>query len=492
MTQATRTEEDLLGAREVPLEAYWGIHTLRATENFRISGSVVGDEEAFVRGMVQVKKASALANSDLGALDPEVAGAIVWACDQVLVAERCLDQFPVDQFQGGAGTSVNMNTNEVIANLALEFLGYAKGRYDIVNPNDHVNKSQSTNDAYPTGFRLGLFTLVGSLIEELERLIASMRAKGVELVNVLKMGRTQLQDAVPMSLGQEFEAFAVLLEEEVSRLHNNAALLLEVNLGATAIGTGLNTPPDYQSTVVGHLREITGLDVRGAHDLLEATSDTGAYVSMHAAIKRLAVKLSKICNDLRLLSSGPRAGLGEIRLPERQAGSSIMPAKVNPVIPEVVNQVCFKVIGNDVALTFAAEAGQLQLNVMEPVIAQAIFESINLLTRGMSTLRELCIVGIEANEEVCRRNVLESIGIVTYLNPVIGHHNGDLVGRECARSGRSVREVVLEMGLLEESVLDEILSPENLLRPHFRDLSVYSGSDPSTPPVVSTMTDSEG
>ena len=492
MTKATRTEEDLLGAREVPLEAYWGIHTLRAMENFQISGSVVGDEEAFVRGMVQVKKASALANSDLGALDPEVAGAIVWACDQVLVAERCLDQFPVDQFQGGAGTSVNMNTNEVIANLALEYLGYAKGRYDIINPNDHVNKSQSTNDAYPTGFRLGLFALVGSLIEELERLIAAMRAKGTELVHVLKMGRTQLQDAVPMSLGQEFEAFAVLLEEEVSRLHNNAALLLEVNLGATAIGTGLNTPPDYQSTVVGRLREITGLDIRGAHDLLEATSDTGAYVSMHAAIKRLAVKLSKICNDLRLLSSGPRAGLGEIRLPERQAGSSIMPAKVNPVIPEVVNQVCFKVIGNDVALTFAAEAGQLQLNVMEPVIAQAIFESINLLTRGMSTLRELCIVGIEANEEVCRRNVLDSIGIVTYLNPVIGHHNGDLVGRECARSGRSVREVVLEMGLLEESVLDEILSPENLLRPHFRDLSVYSGSDPSTPPVVSTVTDSEG
>lgn len=491
MTKATRTEEDLLGAREVPLEAYWGIHTLRAMENFQISGSAVGDEEAFVRGMVQVKKASALANSDLGALDPEVAGAIVWACDQVLVAERCLDQFPVDQFQGGAGTSVNMNTNEVIANLALEYLGYAKGRYDIINPNDHVNKSQSTNDAYPTGFRLGLFALVGSLIEELERLIAAMRAKGAELVHVLKMGRTQLQDAVPMSLGQEFEAFAVLLEEEVSRLHNNAALLLEVNLGATAIGTGLNTPPDYQSTVVGRLREITGLDIRGAHDLLEATSDTGAYVSMHAAIKRLAVKLSKICNDLRLLSSGPRAGLGEIRLPERQAGSSIMPAKVNPVIPEVVNQVCFKVMGNDVALTFAAEAGQLQLNVMEPVIAQAIFESINLLTRGMSTLRELCVVGIEANEEVCRRNVLDSIGIVTYLNPVIGHHNGDLVGRECARSGRSVREVVLEMGLLEESVLDEILSPENLLRPHFRDLNVYSGSDPSTPPVVSTAPDSE-
>ena len=262
-----------------------------------------------------------------------------------------------------------------------------------------------------------------------------------------------------------------------------------MNLGATAIGTGLNTPPDYQRTVVEYLREVTGLDIRGAQDLLEATSDTGAYVSMHAAIKRLAVKLSKICNDLRLLSSGPRAGLGEIRLPERQAGSSIMPAKVNPVIPEVVNQVCFKVIGNDVTLTFAAEAGQLQLNVMEPVIAQASFESIDLLTRGMSTLREMCVVGIEANEEVCRRNVLDSIGIVTYLNPVIGHHNGDLVGRECARSGRSVREVVIEMGLLEESVLDEILSPENLLRPHFRDLNVYSGSDPSTPPVIPTAPD---
>ena len=487
----TRTEEDLLGTREVPEDAYWGIHTLRAIENYQISGRTINEAPELIRAFAQVKKACAMANMQLKAMKPAKAEAIIAACDEIIENGRCMDQFPVDQFQGGAGTSVNMNANEVIANLALEILGEEKGNYDVINPNDHVNRSQSTNDAYPTGFRLGLFALVGSLIEELERLIAAMRAKGAELVHVLKMGRTQLQDAVPMSLGQEFEAFAVLLEEEVSRLHNNAALLLEVNLGATAIGTGLNTPPDYQSTVVGRLREITGLDIRGAHDLLEATSDTGAYVSMHAAIKRLAVKLSKICNDLRLLSSGPRAGLGEIRLPERQAGSSIMPAKVNPVIPEVVNQVCFKVMGNDVALTFAAEAGQLQLNVMEPVIAQAIFESINLLARGMSTLRELCIVGIEANEEVCRRNVLDSIGIVTYLNPVIGHHNGDLVGRECARSGRSVREVVLEMGLLEESVLDEILSPENLLRPHFRDLNVYSGSDPSTPPVVSAASDSE-
>ncbi|WP_299044847.1 aspartate ammonia-lyase [uncultured Actinomyces sp.] len=479
MLAATRTETDLLGPREVPLDVYWGIHTLRAVENFRISGSTVGQEPAFVRGMVQVKKASALANRDLGTLSPQVADAIVWACDQILDQGRCMDQFPVDQFQGGAGTSVNMNTNEVVANLALEHMGYAKGRYDIVNPNDHVNKSQSTNDAYPTGFRLGLYQAINGVEVELCDLVDAIVRKGRDFSGVLKMGRTQLQDAVPMSLGQEFKAFAVLLDEEITRLMHNSALLLEVNLGATAIGTGLNTPPGYQQTVLRHLRAITGLPIVGAQNLLEATSDTGAYVSMHATLKRVAVKLSKICNDLRLLSSGPRAGLGEIRLPERQAGSSIMPAKVNPVIPEVVNQVCFKVIGNDVTVTFAAEAGQLQLNVMEPVIGQAIFESISLLTHAMRTLRELCVCGIEANEEVCRRNVLNSIGIVTYLNEVIGHHNGDLVGRECARSGRNVREVVLEMGLLDEDVLDELLSPANLLQPRYRDANVYSGSDPS-------------
>ncbi len=480
-SQATRTEEDLLGPREVPLEAYWGIHTLRATENYQLSGMTVGDFPSVVKGLVQVKKASALANRELGALSEEIADAIVWACDQILNNGRCLDQFPIDVFQGGAGTSSNMNANEVVANLALEHLGYAKGRYDVVHPNDHVNKSQSTNDAYPTGLRLGLYAAVHDLEAELCDLIDAFLAKSREFSDVLKMGRTQLQDAVPMSLGQEFKAFAVLLDEEVERLIHNAELLLEVNLGATAIGTGLNTPQGYQDTVVRHLGAITGLEVRGASNLVEATSDTGAYVSMHAAIKRLAVKLSKTCNDLRLLSSGPRAGLGEIRLPERAAGSSIMPAKVNPVIPEVVNQVCFKVFGNDMAVTFAAEAGQLQLNVMEPVIAQASFESISLLINAMRTLREKCVIGIEANEEVCRNNVLSSIGIVTYLNEVIGHANGDLVGRECARSGRNVREVVLEMGLLDEATLDELLSVENLLHPHYRDARYYSGSDPSVP-----------
>ena len=479
MRATKRIEEDLLGAREVPLEVYWGIHTLRAIENYQISGSTIAEEPEFVRGMVAVKKASAMANRKLGTLSDTIADAIIWACDEILEDGRCLDQFPIDVFQGGAGTSVNMNTNEVVANLALEHLGYAKGRYAYVNPNDHVNKSQSTNDAYPTGFRLGLYKKVDDLVDELERLIESFASKGLQFRDVIKMGRTQLQDAVPMSLGKEFEAFSVLLGEEIPRLRNNSALLLEVNLGATAIGTGLNTPDGYQDTVVHCLREVTGLPIRGADDLLEATSDTGAYVSMHASIKRLAVKLSKICNDLRLLSSGPRAGLGEIRLPERAAGSSIMPAKVNPVIPEVVNQVCFKVMGNDVALTFAAEAGQLQLNVMEPVIGQTLFESINLLANAIRTLRELCVIGIEANEDVCRHNVLNSIGIVTYLNEVIGHANGDAVGRECARSGRNVREVVLEMGLLDEAALDELLSVENLLRPKYRDMRYYSGGDPS-------------
>ena len=479
MRAMKRIEEDLLGAREVPLEVYWGIHTLRAIENYQISGTTIAEEPEFVRGMVAVKKASAMANRKLGTLSDTIADAIIWACDEILEDGRCLDQFPIDVFQGGAGTSVNMNTNEVVANLALEHLGYAKGRYAHVNPNDHVNKSQSTNDAYPTGFRLGLYKKVDDLVDELERLIESFASKGLQFHDVIKMGRTQLQDAVPMSLGKEFEAFSVLLGEEIPRLRNNSALLLEVNLGATAIGTGLNTPDGYQDTVVHCLREVTGLPIRGADDLLEATSDTGAYVSMHASIKRLAVKLSKICNDLRLLSSGPRAGLGEIRLPERAAGSSIMPAKVNPVIPEVVNQVCFKVMGNDVALTFAAEAGQLQLNVMEPVIGQTLFESINLLANAIRTLRELCVIGIEANEDVCRHNVLNSIGIVTYLNEVIGHANGDAVGRECARSGRNVREVVLEMGLLDEAALDELLSVENLLRPKYRDMRYYSGGDPS-------------
>ena len=439
----TRTEEDLLGTREVPEHAYWGIHTLRAIENYQISGRTINEAPELIRAFAQVKKACAMANMQLKAMKPAKAEAIIAACDEIIENGRCMDQFPVDQFQGGAGTSVNMNANEVIANLALEILGEEKGRYDIINPNDHVNRSQSTNDAYPTAFRIALWRKVNRLRKAIDELADSFDEKGAEFRHILTMGRTQLQDAVPMSLGSEFSAFAHTLREEDERLVNNAELLLETNLGATAIGTGLNTPDGYQQVVVRHLRRITGARVVGSPNLLEATSDTGAYVSMHATIKRSAVKLSKVCNDLRLLASGPRAGLNEINLPKMAAGSSIMPAKVNPVTPE------------------------LQLNVMEPVIAQALIESINLLVNACDTLRERCINGITANEDVCRGYVENSIGIVTYFNDVIGHHLGDVVGKRAAAEGKTVREVIHDMELLSEDEVERILSPENLAHPKY-------------------------
>ena len=472
----TRIEEDLLGQREISDDAYWGVHTLRAVENFVISGTRVDDIPDLVRGIVMVKKATALTNRELRTLPADIAEAIIQACDDILLRGRCMDQFPVDVFQGGAGTSLNMNANEVIANLALEQMGLPKGRYDVIHPNDHVNKSQSTNDAYPTGLRLSLYEGVERLRAQLEQLSAAFTRKGHEFADVLKMGRTQLQDAVPMTLGQEFTAFAALLTEEVHNLRRNQTLLLEVNLGATAIGTGLNTPPGYTVRAVAHLAEVSGLPVVRSENLIEATSDAGAYVSLHAALKRVAVKLGKICNDLRLLSSGPRAGLGEINLPEMQAGSSIMPAKVNPVIPEVVNQVCFSVIGNDTTVTMAADAGQLQLNVMEPVIAATTFSSIDLLVRACDTLEQRCVSGITANREVCEHNVMNSIGLVTFLNPIIGHHNGDKIGREAALTGRGVREIVLDWGLLTAEEIDEVLSAENLMRPRYR--GTYYREDP--------------
>ncbi|MCT1411188.1 aspartate ammonia-lyase [Corynebacterium sanguinis] len=465
---ATRIEEDLLGTMDVPANVYYGVHTLRAVDNFQISGTKINDIPDFIRGMAQVKKAAAMANRRLHVLPKSKAEAIIWACDEIIERGRCLDQFPIDIYQGGAGTSVNMNVNEVVANLALEYLGEEKGAYDVINPNDDVNMSQSTNDAYPTGFRLGLYYSVQGLLHQLDELQKAFRAKGDEFNDIIKMGRTQLQDAVPMTLGQEFTAFGSNLGEEQRTISTAANALLEINLGATAIGTGINTPSGYRDQVVAALREVTGLDIQASPDLIEATSDTGGYVMMHSAIKRAAMKLSKICNDLRLLSSGPRAGLNEINLPERQAGSSIMPAKVNPVIPEVVNQVCFKVFGNDITVSMAAEAGQLQLNVMEPVIAQSLFGSVKLLSNASATLREKCVTGITANREVCEAYVTNSIGIITYLNPLIGHHNGDLVGKEAARTGRGVRELILEKGLLTEEELNRALSKENLMHPEFR------------------------
>ncbi len=468
MTKNIRIEEDLLGMREVPADAYFGIHTLRAIENFYISSSKISDIPEFVRGMVMVKKAAALANRDLKTLPRNIAEAIIRACDEVLDNGTCIDQFPVDVYQGGAGTSVNMNTNEVLANIGLELMGYQKGEYQYLNPNDHVNMCQSTNDAYPTGFRIAVYHSLLKLIDAINTLSEGFNRKAVEFSDILKMGRTQLQDAVPMTVGQEFKAFSVLLKEETKSILHTAQLLLEVNLGATAIGTRLNTPEGYQTLAVNYLAQITQLPVVAAEDLIEATSDCGAYVMVHSSLKRLAVKLSKICNDLRLLSSGPRAGLNEINLPQLQAGSSIMPAKVNPVVPEVVNQVCFKVIGNDSTVTMAAEAGQLQLNVMEPVIGQAMFESISILTNACFNLLEKCVNGITVNQAICESYVFNSIGIVTYLNPYIGHHNGDIVGKICAETGKSVREVILERGLLTEAELDDIFSVSNLMHPAYK------------------------
>ena len=472
----SRVEEDLLGEREIPDDAYWGVHSLRAQENFPISGRLINDCPSFIRGMVQVKKACALANQACHVLPDDVTEAIVWACDEMLDKGRCFDQFPIDVFQGGAGTSVNMNTNEVIANLALEHLGYPKGSYSIINPNDDVNKSQSTNDSYPTGFRLGVYHEIGLLKAALERLIEAFMDKGEEFADVLKMGRTQLQDAVPMTLGQEFAGWGRNLREDLKTITMTSDLLLEVNLGGTAIGTGVNTPDGFAEVAAQKLAEVTGYPVVKAEDLVEATPDNGAYVVVHAAVKRLAVKLSKICNDLRLLSSGPRCGLKEINLPEMQAGSSIMPAKVNPVIPEVVNQVCFKVIGNDTCVVMAAEAGQLELNVMEPALATAMFESLQILTNACDTLREKCITGITANPERCKDYVMNSIGIVTYFNDVIGHHLGDVIGKECARTGKSVEEVVLEKKLLDPEEVKKILSIENLMSPKYCGATYEPGS----------------
>lgn len=461
----TRLENDLLGERYVPIDAYYGIHTLRAMENFNISKMTISDAPEFVRGMVMTKKAAAMANKKLGVIPSNVAGYIIEACDLILQTGKCMDQFPSDVFQGGAGTSVNMNSNEVIANVALELMGKEKGQYEFIDPNDHVNKSQSTNCTYPTGFRIAVHNSITTLVNSVEYLGAAFELKSKEFSGILKMGRTQLQDAVPMTVGQEFHGRSVTLSEEIRNLNYTAKLLLEVNLGATAIGTGLNTAPGYQALAVKYLSQVTGLECVPSEDLIEATSDCGAYVMVHSALKRLAIKLSKICNDLRLLSSGPRTGLNEINLPQMQAGSSIMPAKVNPVIPEVVNQVCFKVIGNDTAISFAAEAGQLQLNVMEPVIAQCMFESLEILNNACINLRDKCIDGITVNKEVCEHQVLNSIGIVTYLNPLIGHHQGDRVGKICAKTGKSVREVVLELGLLTEKQIDDTFSVENLLNP---------------------------
>jgi aspartate ammonia-lyase len=466
LSGGVRKEHDLLGERDVPNEYYYGVQTLRGLENFNISGVAINHYPDLIIALAQVKKAAALANFDLGLLPPDITNAIVQACDEIIQG-KWHTHFVVDMIQGGAGTSTNMNANEVIANRALEILGHNRGEYEFCHPNNHVNLSQSTNDAYPTALKIGLVYSNAKLIAVLRELIGSFRKKANEFSHVIKMGRTQLQDAVPMTLGQGFEAYAATLDEEIQRLEQNSRLFLEVNMGGTAIGTGINADPRYSKCCVNHLWEITGLPVSLASNLVEATQDTGAFVIFSSAVKRLAVKLSKICNDLRLLSSGPRAGLGEINLPPMQPGSSIMPGKVNPVIPEVVNQIAFKVIGNDLTVTLGAEAGQLELNVMEPVIAQSILESMEILKNGIMTLKYRCIDGITANEKRCRELVENSIGLVTALNPILGYEKCSSLAKEALETNASIYELVLKKKYLTKEKLDWLLLPENMISPSF-------------------------
>lgn len=460
----TRQEHDLLGYKEVPVEYYFGVQTMRAMENFNISRVHLNLFPELIKALAEVKESAAMANRDLGLLDPKVADAIIKACGEVKTG-KFDDHFVVDMVQGGAGTSTNMNANEVIANRALELLGHQRGEYKYCHPNNHVNLSQSTNDAYPTAIKIALIRSIQKLEKALDKLIEAFGDKGREFANVIKMGRTQLQDAVPMTLGQEFEAYAATLSEEIERLSQNYKLFYEMNMGATAIGTGINADPDYPAICDKHMRNVTGLPMVTASNMIEATNDTGAFIMNSSALKRLAVKLSKICNDLRLLSSGPRCGLGEINLPPMQPGSSIMPGKVNPVIPEVVNQVAFKVIGNDLTVTIAAEAGQLELNVMEPIIVHSLFESIDMLINAMNTLREKCIVGITANVETCRRMVYNSIGLVTALNPYLGYETSTELAREAQETGKGIYDLVLERKLMSKDELDNILRPENMVKP---------------------------
>jgi aspartate ammonia-lyase len=457
----TRRETDSLGSRDVPRDAYWGIHTLRAVENFPIANRPISVYPELVDALAYVKQAAARANVEIGVLEPRKAHAIEAACEEIR-GGALHDQFRVGVVQGGAGTSTNMNSNEVIANRALELLGHAKGDYQYLHPIDDVNRSQSTNDTYPTAVKLAMAMALSTLVDELGLVADSFAKKGLEFRDVLKVGRTQLQDAVPMTLGQEFTGFAHTIAEDQQRLRDTLPLLAEINLGATAIGTGITADPKYAEAVRRQLSDLTGIDMVTAPDLIEATSDAGVFMTVSGAIKRSAMKLSKICNDLRLLSSGPQAGLGEILLPPRQAGSSIMPGKVNPVIPEVVNQVAFQIAGSDVTVTMAAEAGQLQLNAFEPIIANSVLQSLAWLTRACETLRVNCIDGIRANTVRLAQQVETNIGVVTALTPYIGYAAAASIAHTALATETSIATLVVAAGLMSEEQVQHVLSPARL------------------------------
>lgn len=460
----TRQETDLLGTLEVPVEALYGVQTLRGIQNFQISGHTQSEFPNFIKGFAITKKGAAIANHKQGLLSDDQFKAICQACDELL-AGQLHEHFLSDMIQGGAGTTMNMNANEVIANRALEILGKVRGQYEFCSPNDHVNCSQSTNDAFPTAFHFGLYLESRKLAKSLDLIIDSLNKKSEEFASVIKMGRTQLQDAVPMTLGQTFKAFADSLKMERRRLAHVEQELLTVNMGATAIGTGICSQPGYSKLCIDALRDITGWDVKLAENLIEATSDTSVLVGFSSQLRRIALKTTKICNDLRLMGSGPRSGIHEIHLPEMQPGSSIMPGKVNPVIPEVMNQICFMVIGNDTAIMLGSENGQLELNVMEPVMVYALFRSINLLCNGLDTLRTKCIDNIVADVECCTSQVKNSIGIVTALNPYIGYKNSTKIAKEALATGKGVYELVLEHNILSKEDLDNILAPEHMIEP---------------------------
>ncbi len=466
---AFRIEHDLLGDAQVPHTAYYGIQTQRAKENFNITGVPISHFPQLVNALAMVKMAAAKANLEVGVLTQHHHDAIVAACQEIIDGQWH-DQFIVDLIQGGAGTSTNMNANEVIANRGLEILGYAKGNYAQLHPNNHVNLAQSTNDAYPTAVRLAVIFASQPLIDAITDLVEALQRKGDEFDDVLKMGRTQMQDAVPMTLGQEFRAFAHTLAEDIDRLKEAAKLLAEVNLGGTAIGTGINAHPDYADAAIRHLSEIAKFEMKSASDKVEATVDMGAFVLYSGILRRIAVKLSKICNDLRLLSSGPRCGFNEINLPPMQPGSSIMPGKVNPVIPEAVNQTAFQVIGNDLAVTMAAEAGQLQLNAMEPLITYNLLNSTKMLSDAMAMLTTRCVVGITANKDHCQQLVNNSLALATLLNPYIGYENTTRLAKTALQTGQGIVELVLEEGLLTQAQLDRLLDPEVMLKPSIAQL----------------------
>ena len=457
-----RIERDSLGEMRIPAKAYWGINTARAVQNFAISRRPISVYPDLVVAYAQVKQAAARANRDIGVLDAERAELIDRACQDIIDGELH-DEFVVGVIQGGAGTSTNMNVNEVVANRALELAGRPFGDYEYMSVNDHVNRSQSTNDTYPSAVKLGLVHATRRLIDEFTLLQDSFRQRGIDFRQILKIGRTQLQDAVPMTLGQEFNGFATTIGEDIDRLRDVLPLLLELNLGATAIGTGITAEPEYAPAVIEHLRSITGFDeLQTAHDLIEATSDTGVFMSLSSVMKRTAMKLSKICNDLRLLSSGPQAGLGEINLPAVQAGSSIMPGKVNPVIPEAVNQVAYVIAGADVTVSMASEAGQLQLNAFEPVMVHSLMQNCTWLRRAARTLRVNCIDGITANEEKLAATVSTSVGVVTALTPYIGYAASSKLAKEALTSHQTIAELVVERGLLTREEVDRILVPSEL------------------------------